>query len=65
MKQKEIKELSTADLAERLEQLTKEYNQLKAAHAVTPLESPAKITLMRKDVARLNTELRERQLKNQ
>ncbi|MBD5214283.1 MAG: 50S ribosomal protein L29 [Bacteroidales bacterium] len=64
MKTVEIKELSTAELKERLEQMQKEYLQQKAQHAVTPLENPAKITLDRKTIARVKTELRQRELNN-
>lgn len=64
MKTVEIRELSTADLKERLEQMQKEYIQQKANHAVTPLENPAKITLDRKTIARVKTELRQRELNN-
>ena len=64
MKKEEIKELCTADLKERLAELEKAYLQLKANHAVTPLESPAKITQDRKMIARVKTELRQRELNN-
>ena len=62
MKKEEIKELSTADLRERLAQMEKEYLQLKANHAVSPLASPAKITADRKMIARVKPELRAREL---
>lgn len=65
MKKEEIKELSTADLRERLAQMEKEYLQLKVNHAVSPLDNPAKITADRRMIARVKTELRERELKNQ
>ncbi|MDE5634574.1 MAG: 50S ribosomal protein L29, partial [Muribaculaceae bacterium] len=45
MKKEEIKELSTADLKDRLEQAQKDYLQLKINHAVSPVDNPAKITL--------------------
>ncbi|MDE6125951.1 MAG: 50S ribosomal protein L29 [Muribaculaceae bacterium] len=64
MTKEEIKELSTADLKERLEQMRKEYLQLKATHAVTPIDNPAKITADRKMIARVMTELRARELNN-
>lgn len=64
MTKEEIKELSTADLKERLEQMQKEYLQLKATHAVTPIDNPAKITADRKMIARVKTELRARELNN-
>ncbi len=65
MKKEEIKELSTADLRERLEQMEKEYLQQKVNHAVSPLDNPAKITADRRMIARVKTELRARELKNQ
>ena len=64
MKKEEIKELSTADLKERLAQMEKEYLQLKVNHAVTPVDNPAKITADRRMIARVKTELRQRELNN-
>lgn len=64
MKKQDYKELSTKDLQDRLDQMEKEYLQQKANHAVTPLENPAKITLDRKEIARVKTELRQRELNN-
>ena len=62
MKKEEIKELSTSDLRERLAQMEKDYLQMKANHAVSPLDNPAKITIDRKMIARVKTELRAREL---
>ena len=62
MKKEEIKELSTADLQERLAQMEKEYLQLKVNHSVSPLDNPAKITADRRMIARVKTELRLREL---
>ncbi len=64
MKKEEIKELSTQDLKERLEQMEHEYAQLKINHAISPIDSPAKITADRKMIARVKTELRQRELNN-
>ena len=64
MKKEELKELSTQDLRERLEQMEKDYLQLKVNHSISPLDSPAKITLDRKNIARVKTELRQRELNN-
>ncbi|MGM9871997.1 MAG: 50S ribosomal protein L29 [Muribaculaceae bacterium] len=64
MKKEEIKELSTADLQERLEVMEKDYLQLKVNHAVSPLDNPAKITADRRMIARVKTELRLRELNN-
>ncbi len=62
MKKAEIKEMSTQDLKDRLEEMEKDYAQLKINHAISPVDSPAKITADRKMIARVKTELRAREL---
>lgn len=62
MKKEEIKELNTQDLKDRLVEMEKEYLQLKINHSISPLDSPAKITHERKMIARVKTELRQREL---
>ena len=62
MKINELKELETKDLAERLEAEVAKYNQMKLNHAVTPLENPSQIKASRRDIARMKTELRQREL---
>jgi large subunit ribosomal protein L29 len=62
MKQADIKQLSTNDLIEKVKEEKGVLAKLKLNHAVSPIENPAKITGSRKAVARLNTELRKRQL---
>jgi len=62
MKQEVILELSTPDLKERLEEETKQLTLLKLNHAVSPLENPMKIKDFRKTIARIQTELRNREL---
>lgn len=64
MKKEEIKELSTADLRERLAEMEKDYRQLTINHSVSPIDNPAKITADRKMIARVKTELRQRELNN-
>jgi large subunit ribosomal protein L29 len=64
MKKEEIREMSTADLRERLAQMEIEYLQQRMNHAVTPLDNPAKITADRRMIARVKTELRQRELNN-
>lgn len=64
MKKEEIKEMSTADLKDRLAQMEAEYLQLKVNHSVSPLDNPAQITHDRKQIARVKTELRQRELNN-
>jgi len=65
MKIAEIKDLSTQELKERLEVELKAYSQKKINHSISPLDSPAVITKSRKEIARMKTELRKRELQNQ
>lgn len=62
MKKENYKEVSTQDLNERLAKMEKDYKQLVATHAVTPVDNPSKITAARREIARVKTELRARQL---
>ena len=64
MKNEEIKELSTQGLKDRLEQAQKDYLQQKINHTISPIDNPAKITQDRKNIARMKTELRQRELNN-
>lgn len=64
MKKEEIKEVATKDLKDRLEKMEAEYRQLKINHSISPLDNPAKITADRKMIARVKTELRQRELNN-
>ena len=60
MKQEVIKELSKADIVERLDEERKHLTKLKLNHAVSPLENPHDISANKKTIARLETELRSR-----
>ena len=62
MEQEVIKELGTAELIERLEEEKKQLVKLKLNHAVSPLENPNKLKFYKKAIARMETELRRRQL---
>jgi len=62
MKQQVIKELSTSDMVERLAEEKERLSKLKLSHAVSPLENPQVIKETRRTIARLNTELRRREL---
>ena len=57
----EIKGLETKELAEKLETAVADYNQMKLNHAVTPMENPSQIKAARRDIARMQTELRQRE----
>ncbi len=62
MKQEVIRELSTPELIERVEEERMQLNKLKMNHAVSPLENPNKIKAYRRTVARLVTEIHKREL---
>ena len=62
MKQEDIKQLSTADLSDRINEQKNSLSKLKLNHSVSPIENPASITDSRKTVARLQTELRAREI---
>ena len=64
MKIAEIRDLSTQELKERLAVETKAYEQKKINHSISPLDSPAVITQSRREIARMKTELRKRELEN-
>ena len=59
---KELKELETKELAERIETEVAKYNQMKLNHNITPLENPSLIKAARRDIARMKTVLRQREL---
>ena len=56
MKQEVVKELSTADIKDRLEEEKKHLVRLRLNHAVSPLENPHQIKDNKRTIARLETE---------
>jgi large subunit ribosomal protein L29 len=60
MKNSEILDLSTEELVARIGEEKANLTKLKFAHAVSAIENPTRIAKVRKDVARLNTELTKR-----
>lgn len=63
MRADEIREMSSQDIAARVKELEEERFRLKFRSATEPLEDPLRLRVIRKDIARLNTVLREQQLK--
>lgn len=62
MKVAEIKEMSTADLQELIQTEKANYSQMLLNHAVAPLENNSQIKVARRNIARLMTVLRQREL---
>jgi large subunit ribosomal protein L29 len=64
MKTSEIKELTVKEIVEKLQVEKENLVRLKLNHAVSPLDNPMKIQGGKKNIARLKTVLRERELKD-
>jgi large subunit ribosomal protein L29 len=62
MKQSEIKKLSTTKLQEKLTETKKSYTDLKMAHTISPLDNPIQLRVARRTVARVATELTNREV---
>ena len=60
MKNSEILELTTEELVARVSEERANLTKLKFAHTVSAIENPTRITKVRKDIARINTELVKR-----
>ena len=61
MKTAEIKKLVDKEIVERLESEKATLSKLKLSHAISPLDNPSQIRETRKTIARLETELRQRE----
>ncbi|MDR1403335.1 MAG: 50S ribosomal protein L29 [Tannerellaceae bacterium] len=64
MKIAEVRELSTKELTERIEAEIASLNQKKINHSVSPMDNPAQLKQLRRTIARMKTELRQRELNN-
>ena len=65
MKIDKIKEMSSPDLEKELGELKTELFKLKFSLATNGLDNPMKIKEVKKDIARIKTVLRERELANE
>lgn len=61
MKAKELKELTMDELKQKLTELKKDLFNLRLQHAINQLDNPLKIADVKKDIARVNTVIREKQ----
>ena len=58
----ELQEYSDADLAAELEKTRKDYQKLQFDHAIRGLDNGLVLREVRRDIARLNTEIRRREI---
>ena len=63
MKANEFHSLSDAELTKKLKDLKSELFNLRFRHASNQLENPLSIRICKRDIARVNTEIRARQNK--
>lgn len=57
-----LKGMSEADLKAKIQEDELRLKKLEFAHAITPLENPVSIRALRRDLARVKTELSKRAL---
>ena len=63
MKAKEIKEMTNDELVAKLDALKEELFNLRFRHATGQLENPNVLATVKKDIARVKTIIREREIK--
>ena len=61
MKAKELKNLSSEELAKKLDELKKDLFMLRMQHATNQLDNPMRLNAVKKDIARIMTIIREKE----
>ena len=64
MKANEIRKMSAAELDAKLVELKKNLFMLRMQHATNQLDNPLQIVVVKKDIARIKTIIRENETKN-
>ena len=64
MKATEIRELSDKELQEKLNDLKAELFNLRFRHAINQLDNPMRLNIVKKDIARVKTQIRANELKS-
>ena len=62
MKKESLRELSVADMKERIDMAQNQLVKMNLNHAISPLDNPNQIRETRKNIARYLTELRRREV---
>ena len=65
MKIEEVRELTSKEIAERIQTDALNLNKMELQHSISPLDNPTQIKELRRDIARMKTVLRERELNQQ
>ena len=61
----EIRELTPAELNDKLKELNEDLFHLRFQHAINQLDNPMRLVAVKKDIARIKTIIRENELKEQ
>lgn len=61
MKNADIKNLNAEDLKNQIAEARANYTKIKLAHKISPIENPIQIRDLRRTIARLQTELTNKQ----
>ena len=64
MKAKEIREMSSEELENKLKELKNELFNLRFQHAINQLDNPKRLSDVKKDIARVKTQIRANELKS-
>lgn len=64
LNKEDIKQLTTEELLEKARETKVQLKKFEFNHAISAIENPLQIRAMRRDIARLLTELRSRELSN-
>ncbi|MGN0550500.1 MAG: 50S ribosomal protein L29 [Acutalibacteraceae bacterium] len=64
MKAAELRELSESELTTKLKELKEELFQLRFQLAINQLDNPMRVSAVKKDIARVKTILRQREIEN-
>ena len=62
MKAKEVREMSVVELEAKLKDLKQELFNLRFQHATQQLDNPVRLAAVKKDIARVKTIIREKEL---
>ena len=62
MKANEVRKMNADELDKKLEELKRDLFMLRMQHATNQLDNPLQIALVKKDIARVKTIIREKQL---
>ena len=63
MKATEIRNMTAAEMTEKLSDLKSELFNLRFQHAINQLDNPLRLNVVKKDIARVKTIIREKELK--